>query len=222
MDLYLRFHRLNVILNYTKPTEVYNTVVIAKDGSAMGAEVLIVELCEVMRYLYVKGMISALSGNASIRLGEDRVAITPSGKIKFLLRPEDISIVTLAGEHVAGPRPSIELMAHLSIYRSCSECGAVVHVHATLAPLLAGLIDPVIDAEMKAFGVKLCYVEELPPGSSELAEAVGRSISWGCKVVVLKNHGIIGTGKNLGEAIEVVEAVENSFKKALILNTLVK
>ena len=184
----------------------------------MNVEDPIAELCEVMKYLYLKDLISALSGNASVRLRDGKVAVTPSGKAKFLLRPEDVSIVTLDGDHVAGPRPSIELWMHLYAYRNCDWCGAVVHVHALLAPLFAGLIEPVADAEARAFGIRLCYVEDLPPGSKELAEAVGRAVAEGCNAVVLKNHGIVGTGRSLAEAVEVVEAVEKSFKKALALS----
>ncbi|MCS7098735.1 MAG: class II aldolase/adducin family protein, partial [Sulfolobales archaeon] len=69
---------------------------------------------------------------------------------------------------------------------------------------------------------RICYVGELTPGSRELAEAVGRAVSSGCKVVVLKNHGIVGVGRSLGEALEAVEAVENSFKKSLVLYVLDK
>lgn len=186
----------------------------------MEHERLLEELCQVMRYLYVKGLVSALSGNASVRLDEGKIAITPSRKEKFLLRPEDISIVSSEGEHLSGPRPSIEVRMHLRVYQSCGSCGSVVHVHGLFAPLLMGVVDPFVDLEIKALGIKICYVDELPPGSKELAEAVGKAVERGCNGVVLKNHGIIGIGRNLGEAVEIVEAVENSFKKGLILKML--
>lgn len=178
------------------------------------------ELCEAMRYLYVKGLISALSGNASIRLDESRIAITPSGRIKFLLKPDDVSVVTIRGEHLSGPRPSVEVGMHIGIYASCPSCGSVVHIHGLLSPVLAGLLSPLEDLELKAFGVKVCYVDELPPGSRELAEAVSSAVATGCKAVVLRGHGLVGVGRSLGEALEVVEAVENSFKRSLVLRIL--
>jgi len=64
-------------------------------------------LCLAMRYLYVKGLITSLSGNVSIKLSDEKIAITPSRMVKFLLKPEDISIVAMDGTHLAGPRPSI-------------------------------------------------------------------------------------------------------------------
>lgn len=187
---------------------------------AVSSTDLLEELCQVMRYLYVKGLISALSGNASIKLDENKIAITPSSRIKFLLKPDDISIVTAGGEHLSGPRPSVELEMHVSIYSSCSDCGSVVHVHGLLSPVLAELMNPVDDLELRAYGVRICYVGELPPGSRELAEAVSKAVATGCKAVILKKHGIVGVGKNLGEALEVVEAVENSFKRSLVLYIL--
>lgn len=181
---------------------------------------LLYEVCEVMRYLYISGLISSLSGNVSIKLDGNRIAITPSGKIKFLLRPEDISIVSINGQHLGGPKPSIEVEMHISAYSSCLDCRSVVHVHGLFSPVLAGVLDPVIDLELKAFGVRICYVTELPPGSKELAKSVSKAISSGCNAVVLKNHGIVGVGRSLGEAVEVVEAVEKSFKRSLILRVL--
>jgi len=180
-------------------------------------ERLLVELCEVMRYAYVRGLISTLTGNASIRLGLDLIAITPTGKPKFLLRPEDISIVKLSGEVVRGPRPSSEVAMHLEIYRACGGCNAVVHVHGTVAPVLAGVVEPYVDLELKVYGVTPCYVSEAPPGSRELAEAVRAAVVGGCRAVVLKNHGIVGVGRNLWEALELTEAVENSFRRRLAL-----
>jgi L-fuculose-phosphate aldolase len=178
---------------------------------------LLEELCEVMRYAYVRGLISALTGNASVRLGPDQIAITPTGKPKFLLRPEDISIVRLSGEAVRGPKPSSEVVMHLEIYRVCGSCSAVVHVHGVVAPVLAGMVEPYIDSELKVYGASPCYVDELPPSSRELAEAVRVAVAGGCRVIVLKNHGLVGVGRNLWEALELVEAVENSFKRSLAL-----
>jgi len=178
---------------------------------------LLEELCEVMRYAYVRGLISTLTGNASVRLDPDRIAITPTGKPKFLLRPEDISIVRLSGETVGGPRPSSEVAMHLEIYRVCGNCNAVVHIHGIVAPVLAGVVEPYIDSELKVFGASPCYVDELPPGSRELAEAVRVAVARGCRAVVLKNHGLVGVGRNLWEALELVEAVENAFRRGLAL-----
>lgn len=178
------------------------------------------EICQAMKYLYLKGLITALGGNASVKLDETKIAITPSGKTKFMLTPEDISVVSLNGRHLAGPKPSVETEMHIGIYLSCPNCGSVVHIHGLLSPVLAGLLSPVEDLELKTFGVRICYVDELPPGSKELAGAVSSAVAGGCKAVILKNHGIVGIGKNLGEALEVVEAVENSFKKSLVLYIL--
>ncbi|MEM4866968.1 MAG: class II aldolase/adducin family protein [Sulfolobales archaeon] len=178
------------------------------------------ELCQAMRYLYLKGLITALSGNASVKLDETKIAITPSGKTKFMLTPKDISVVSLDGRHLAGPRPSIETEMHIGIYLNCPDCGSVVHIHGLFTPVLAGLLSPVEDLELKTFEVRICHVGELLPGSKELARAVSSAVASGCKVVILKNHGVVGIGKSLGEALEVVEAVENSFKRSLTLHIL--
>jgi len=106
---------------------------------------------------------------------------------------------------------------HLEVYRVYSDCSAVVHVHGTVAPVLAGVVEPYVDLELKVYGVIPCYVSEVPPGSKELTEAVRAAVAGGCRAVLLKNHGVVGIGRNLWEALELAEAVENSFRRRLAL-----
>jgi L-fuculose-phosphate aldolase len=121
-------------------------------------------------------------GNASARAGE-LIAVSPSGLPYATLRPEDVCLVTLAGELVEGPKPSVELPMHLAVYAARPDVGAVVHTHSPRAtakppaPLAAGA-----------------------SGTPELGAAVLAAAGDG-HVVVMRDHGPVCFGADLTEAL---------------------
>ena len=87
------------------------------------------------RQLAAQGLIAGRDGNLSVRLGADRVLVTPSGLIKSLLEPADMVEVDLAGQpRKRGTRkPTSELDLHLRILRHRPDVHAVVHAHPPAA-----------------------------------------------------------------------------------------
>lgn len=81
------------------------------------------------------GLVLLTSGNAS---GIDRdaglVAIKPSGVSYAGMRAEDLVVVDLDGNVIAGDRrPSTDTPTHLALYRAFEEIGGIVHTHSTWA-----------------------------------------------------------------------------------------
>ncbi len=81
------------------------------------------------------GLVTFTWGNVS---GIDRalglVAIKPSGVAYDKMRVDDIVVLDLAGERVAGSlRPSSDTPTHLALYRRYGELGGIVHTHSTHA-----------------------------------------------------------------------------------------
>ncbi len=69
-------------------------------------------------------------GNISFRIGPNAVLCTPTLVSKFDLTPEDICLVDLDGNQLAGSkRRSSELLLHLEIYKAVPNAKAVVHCH---------------------------------------------------------------------------------------------
>ena len=88
------------------------------------------EICKVLRLIYERGLISGGDGNVSVRLRDQSlVLLTPKGRHKGLLSPEDLSLVSLDGCLISGPPSSSELHLHLEIYKKFSDVGAIVHAH---------------------------------------------------------------------------------------------
>ena len=84
-----------------------------------------------------EGLVSLTWGNVSGRVDE-LVAIKPSGVHYAGMKPEDIVVLDLQGNIIAGElRPSIDTATHLELYREFPEIGGVVHAHSTYATAFA-------------------------------------------------------------------------------------
>jgi L-fuculose-phosphate aldolase len=129
------------------------------------------------------GLVRGTEGNASAR-GGGLVAVSPSGLAYETLGPGDVCLVTLEGELVEGPRPSVELPLHLAVYAARPDVGAIVHTHsprATASP-------PAPVAEGRS-------------GTAELGAAVVAAAGQG-HAVVMRDHGPVCFGADLAEALE--------------------
>ena len=57
---------------------------------------------EICRRLNSKNLLAAADGNVSLRLADNEILITPSGRNKAHIRPQDIATITLDNEVVDG------------------------------------------------------------------------------------------------------------------------
>ena len=103
-------------------------------------EALKQEVYEANMELVEKGLVIYTWGNVS---GIDRekglVVIKPSGVDYDKLRPDDMSVVSLAtGELVEGKyKPSSDMATHLVLYRAYPSLGGIVHTHSVWAVAFA-------------------------------------------------------------------------------------
>jgi len=84
------------------------------------------------------GWVPATAGNISVRLAEDRLAITRSGGHKGFLDAGSVMQVDLAGTALTpGMKPSAETLLHCQIYRLHPGAGAVLHGHSVANTVLS-------------------------------------------------------------------------------------
>jgi L-fuculose-phosphate aldolase len=140
------------------------------------------------------------SGNVSVRDG-DRVLLTPKGMALRELSADDIAVVNLAGEVLAGA-PTSELDLHLAVYRRY-EAGAIVHTHAPRATAIACVLDelPVIHYQLLAMGGAIRVAPFAAFGTPELASAVADALD-GRRAALLANHGAVTYAATLAGAVE--------------------
>ncbi|HEX9293020.1 MAG TPA: class II aldolase/adducin family protein [Gemmatimonadales bacterium] len=168
------------------------------------------------RQLAAHGLIAGRDGNLSVRLGADRVLVTPSGFIKSLVTAADMVEVDLAGKprRKSARKPTSELDLHLRILRHRPDVQAVVHAHPPAATgfavagqeipgnLLPELIFVVGPVPLVPFGM---------PGTPELGDrVVPYLVGKHHRALLLANHGAVTMGKTLDEAWIRMESLEHS------------
>jgi 2,3-diketo-5-methylthio-1-phosphopentane phosphatase/methylthioribulose-1-phosphate dehydratase len=95
-------------------------------------------LAAFVRQCHARGWADATSGNFSVRVGPDRLAITASGRDKSTLTEHDVVMVDLAGRVLSsGALPSAETPLHCALYRARPALGAVAHTHSRAATVLS-------------------------------------------------------------------------------------
>jgi L-fuculose-phosphate aldolase len=184
---------------------------------------------ETARKMSEKGLVLGTSGNVSLRLspqnGRDLLAITPTSRHYDLLTPEDIPVIDFETEPVEGDlAPSSETVLHIGIYQARKNVRAVIHTHSVYASALAVAwleIPPIMEDQMCLIGGTIKLAEYAPSGSESLACNAVRALE-DRNAVLLKNHGMVGVGKDLREAFTVCELVEKTAKAYYLSLTLGK
>jgi L-fuculose-phosphate aldolase len=185
-----------------------------------GAPRLARDIVEIGRRLYAKGLIASTEGNISARSGRI-VYVTPSGSCKGFLKPGEIVKVPFPGGRTSG-RPSMELPMHLAVYGARDDVGAVVHAHPTVATgfAVAGIA---LDRPMLAEGVvtlgPVPLIAYATPSTASLAEGVARAIA-SANGVLLGSHGALTVGRNLHQAWERMETLEQIARVTLVARIL--
>src|SRR5437870_4330111 len=95
-------------------------------------EALKKQIIAVAQALHNKNMLAAADGNISYRISDDEILITPAGKPKALVTPDDIAVINLKDEILAGT-PSSERLMHLAVYKNCPKARCVIHAHPATA-----------------------------------------------------------------------------------------
>lgn len=175
------------------------------------------------RRLWQAGLIAGSDGNVSVRLGADRLLVTPRGLPKADLALEDLVEVDLAGAHLGGSRQATtELDLHLRVYRRRPECGAVVHAHPPTATAFAvageGIPDDVL-AEITALVGRVPLVPYATPGTPALGDAVEPFVA-AHEAVLLANHGALAWGADLAQARIRMESLEHAARILLAARSL--
>lgn len=168
------------------------------------------KVSELGKEMLEQGLTKGTGGNISARNG-DQVAISPSGVPYKEISPDDVPIVDLYGNQVAGEKdPSSEVAMHTGILREREDVGGVVHNHSPYATTFASLGEPI-----PASHYLIAYVGDKIPvapyerfATPELAEAALDTLGQEYSACLLENHGVVTVGQNVDAAFEVAMMVE--------------
>lgn len=180
-------------------------------------------LVSVGRRLDALGFAPATDGNVSVRLGPGALLLTPAGREKGGLSPEELLVVDLEGAVVEGRgRPSTETPMHLLCYRRRGDVGGVVHAHPPVATAFAAAGVPLDAPVMPEIVLTVGPIPLVPyatPGTEELARALEPFVD-DHDAFLLASHGVLTLGRDVREALHRMERVEHLAKVTLAARLL--
>lgn len=175
------------------------------------------------RSLFDRGLTPGTTGNVSVVL-DDGLIITPTRSCLGRLDADDLARVDRDGRPRWGGIASKELPLHVAMYRARPSARAVVHLHSPYAVAVSCLAGLDVEDTLPAFTGyhamrlgRIPLVPYHPPGSIELAEAVGAA-AVSSSVLLLANHGSLVAADDLESAADAAEQLEQTARVMLVLN----
>ena len=161
------------------------------------------DVAQACRRLAAEGLVIGTAGNVSVRAGEDAVAVSPTGAVLGELEADEVTVVDLRGEVVAGElEPTSELDLHLAVINAYGV-GAIVHTHAPNATAIACVRDdlPVLHYQQILLGGTIRVAAYETFGTAALAAGVVAALQ-DRSAVLMANHGAVTHGSTLAKAVE--------------------
>jgi L-fuculose-phosphate aldolase len=181
------------------------------------------DIVEVGRRMYARAYTASNDGNISVRLGADRLLMTPKSVCKGFMTPDMMCITDMEGRKLQGDRdPSSETLMHLEVYRQRPDVQAVVHAHPPTATgfAVAGIpLDKAVLAEVLTTLGSIPLAEYATPSTAELPAAVRKYIK-AHDGMLLANHGALTVGPDLFSAYYKMETIEHFANISLVARLL--
>lgn len=95
------------------------------------------QLAAIGRDLHARGWVPATSGNFSMRVSDERILLTASGRHKGHLENDDFLVVDLRGQPLTPGKPSAETRLHTQLYAWREQVDTVLHCHSPAATVLS-------------------------------------------------------------------------------------
>ncbi|MGH7519751.1 MAG: class II aldolase/adducin family protein [Gemmatimonadales bacterium] len=166
------------------------------------------------RQLAARGLIAGRDGNLAVRIGTERVLVTPSGYIKSLVTAADMVEVDLSGKprRRTSRKPTSELDLHLRILRHRPDVHAVVHAHPPTATGFAVAGQEIPGNLLPELTFIVGPVALVPYGKAGTPELGDRVVPYlkEHNGLLLAKHGAVTMGTTLDEAWIRMETLEHS------------
>jgi L-fuculose-phosphate aldolase len=160
-------------------------------------------ICDIGKRIWSKGYVDGNGGNITVRVGDNLVLCTPTLISKGFMALDDLCMVDLDGNQVAGTRPrTSEVNTHLGIMKHEPKAKSCVHAHPIYATAfaVAGVKPPsCLIPEPEVFLGEIGLASYQTPGTPENAEEVGK-LATKHQSILMQNHGVICWGKDVEDA----------------------
>jgi L-fuculose-phosphate aldolase len=183
------------------------------------------QICEVGRRLWQRAYVDGNGGNIAIRVGEDIALCTPTLVSKGFMKPEDMCLVDLDGNQLAGTKKrTSEILMHLQIMKKQPRAVATVHCHPPYATgfAVAGVQPPTcMIPEYEVFS-SVAIAPYRTPGTPEMGKLVAELVDKH-NTILMANHGVVSwSHNNVEDAYFKMEILEAYCRTVLVASQLGK
>lgn len=183
------------------------------------------QICEVGRRLWQREYVDGNGGNIAIRVGEDIALCTPTLVSKGFMKPEDMCLVDLEGNQLAGTKKrTSEILMHLQIMKRQPRAVATVHCHPPYATgfAVAGVEPPTcMIPEYEVFS-SVAIAPYRTPGTPEMGKLVADLVDKH-NTILMANHGVVSwSHNNVEDAYFKMEILEAYCRTVLVAHQLGK
>lgn len=163
--------------------------------------------------LVEKGYLMATGGNLSLRIkGQNKFAVTPSNYDYMKMTPDDVCILDFDLKEIEGRlKPSVESSLHAAVYQLRGDVNAIIHTHQVYASTLTLINAPIpalFDEQARFLGRSVEIIPYGPSGTGFLKNKVAKHIKNKNNAFMMRNHGALVFGHDMGRVINNVEILE--------------
>lgn len=174
-----------------------------------------------IKVLWQKGCLAAGDGNFSFKDEDGVIWISPSGRRKCDLSPEDF--VKLGHSDQA----SSESLMHSEVYKAAESARVVFHAHPPTAIAYSisnneKCLPENVVSELVLSAGTIPIVSYARPGSKDMGDQL-KPFLPASRILILKHHGALSWGESVDEALSGMERLEHSceiFWKAKTMGTI--
>lgn len=170
------------------------------------------DMCELIKRAYGNQLFTSEQGTFSCKLSDGSFIITPFGKDRMYLEPEDLVRIK-DGKCEAGKVPSRSVTLHKAMYDNDPEIKTIIVAHPPYMMAFA-VTDKQFDARLIPESyIALRHVKKYSFGSTFMQpEMLAKEISMSNPVAIIENDCLIAAGTSLLNAFDRLEVMEYSAK----------
>ncbi len=181
-------------------------------------------LVQLGKYLFDRNYANGSAGNISVLLEDGKKLLaSPSGSNLGAMSSTDLSLCSLHGELLAGPKATKELNIHLTIYQNSLNSRVIIHLHSCYLTALSCLqgLNPknVIRPVTPYIVMRVGEVPLIPynnPGSIKIAQDITPLVQQH-SAFLLANHGVVVVGDSIEQACHNFEELEEAARLYFLL-----
>ena len=183
------------------------------------------QICDIGRRLWQREYVDGNGGNIAIRVGDDIALCTPTLVSKGFMKPEDMCLVDLEGNQLAGVKKrTSEILMHLQIMQRQPRAVATVHCHPPYSTgfAVAGVEPPTcMIPEYEVFS-SVAIAPYRTPGTPEMGKLVADLVDKH-NTVLMANHGVVSWSHlTVEDAYFKMEILEAYCRTVLVAHQLGK